>query len=171
MKSPRFSPWFCALLFFLFSSYSAATVPIEDWRPVDPAELSLKSATVERDADAEALFWEVKIDDSVEGDLIFSHYLRIKVFTDRGRESQSKVDLPFGRLYGSEVKIRDIAGRTIKPDGTFVELKKEDVFDRTIVKASGVKVKAKSFAMPAVVAGSIIEYRWKEVRVNQSANY
>lgn len=39
------------------------------------------------------------------------------------------------------------------------------------MKASGVKVKAKSFAMPAVEAGCIIEYRWREVRINQSANY
>jgi hypothetical protein len=171
MKSPLISPWFCALVFFLFSIHAAAAITGEDWRPVDPAELSLKSATVEKDADAEALFWEVKIDDSANGDLIFSHYVRIKVFTDRGRESQSKIDLPYGKLYGSEVKINDIAGRTIKSDGSIVELKKEDVFERTIVKASGVKVKARSFAMPAVEAGCIIEYRWKEVRMNQSANY
>lgn len=171
MKSPRLPLRFCALVLFLFSSHAAATVPVEDWRPVDPAELSLKSPTVERDADAEALFWEVKIDDSADGDLIFSHYVRIKVFTDRGRESQSKVDLPYGRLYGSEIKINDIAGRTIHSDGSIVDLKKDDVFERTIVKASGVKVKAKSFAMPAVEPGCIIEYRWKEVRLNQSANY
>jgi hypothetical protein len=170
MKSPRFSLPLCALVFFLFSGSTTATIKVEDWRPVDPAELSLKNATVEKDADAEALFWEVKIDDA-EGDLIFNHYIRIKVFTDRGRESQSKVDLPFGQLRGSEIQIKDIAGRTIKSDGSIIELKKEDVFERTIVKASGVKVKAKSFAMPAVEAGCIIEYRWKEVRVKQSAHY
>src|SRR4029453_8029565 len=45
------------------------------------------------------------------------------------------------------------------------------VFERTIVKTSGIRVKARSFAMPAVEAGSIIEYRWREVRVNQIANY
>jgi hypothetical protein len=143
----------------------------DDWRPIDPAELALKTSVVEKDADAEALFWEVRIDDHPDGDLIFTHYLRIKVFTDRGRESQSKIDLPFGRLYGSEIKIKDIAARTIKADGSIVELKKDDVFERTIVKASGVKVKAKSFAMPAVEAGCVIEYRWREVRVNQSADY
>jgi hypothetical protein len=159
------------LVVFLFSSYSFASIAFDDWRPVDPAELALKKSTVEKDADAEALFWEVKIDDSAEGDLVFNHYVRIKVFTDRGRESQSRIDLPFGRLYGSEIKIKDIAGRTIKSDGSFVELKKDDVFERTVVKASGVKVKAKSFAMPAVEAGCIIEYRWREVRINQSANY
>ena len=143
----------------------------EDWKPVDQAELALKSPTVEKEADAEGLFWEVKIDDNPDGNLIFNHYLRVKVFTDRGRESQSKVDLPYGKLYGGEVKIEDIAARTIKPDGSIVELNKKDIFERTIVKASGLKVKAKSFAMPAVEPGCIIEYRWREVRVRRDANY
>ncbi|HEX8141649.1 MAG TPA: DUF3857 domain-containing protein [Pyrinomonadaceae bacterium] len=143
----------------------------DEWKPVDPAELALKAPVVERDADAEAIFWEVRIDDGAVGELIFTHYLRVKVFTERGRESQSKIDIPFGKIFGSNIKIKDIAARTIKPDGTIVELKKEDVFERDVIKVSGVKVKAKSFAMPSVEAGSIIEYRWREVRVNQSANY
>src|SRR6185503_17824213 len=79
--------------------------------------------------------------------------------------------LLFGKLYGSEVKIKDIAARTIKPDGSIVELKKEDIYERTVVKGSGLKYKAKSFAMPAVEPGCIIEYRWREVRVNSDANY
>lgn len=148
-----------------------ATAAVEDWKPVDPAELSLKAPTVEKEADAEGLFWEVRIDDSPDGDLIFNHYLRVKVFTERGRESQSKIDLPFGNLYGGEVKIKDIAARTIKPDGSIVELKKEDIFERTIVKVSGLKVKARSFAMPSVEPGCIIEYRWREVRVKDTAHY
>jgi hypothetical protein len=143
----------------------------DDWRPIDPADLALKVPVVEKEADAEAIFWEVRIDDNPEGDLIFTHYIRIKVFTDRGRESQSKVDIPFGNLFGGEVKIKDIAARTIKPDGAIVELKKDDVFERTIVKVSGLKMKARSFAMPAVEPGSIIEYRWREIRVNRNANY
>jgi hypothetical protein len=127
---------------------------------------------VEKDADdAEALFWEVRIDDDPEGDLIFTHYIRIKVFTNRGRESQSKIDIPFGKFYGREIKIKDIAARTIRPDGSIVELKQDDVFERTIVKTSGAKVKAKSFAMPAVEPGCIIEYRWREIRVQQDADY
>ena len=143
----------------------------EDWKPIDPADLSLKSSTVEKEADAEGLFWEVRIDDNPEGDLIFNHYLRVKVFTDRGRESQSKIDLPYGNLSGNQIKISDIAARTIKADGTIVELKKEDIFERTIVKVSGLKVKARSFAMPAVEPGCIIEYRWREVRSDTDASY
>lgn len=83
----------------------------------------------------------------------------------------SKIDIPFGQIYGSNVKIKDIAARTIKADGTIVDVKKDDVFERTIVKTGGLKLKAKSFALPGIEPGCIIEYRWREVRVNQSANY
>src|SRR5215510_1015364 len=120
---------------------TTTTAAGDDWKPIDPAELALKTPTVEKDADAEGLFWEVRIDDNPDGNLIFNHYLRVKVFTDRGRESQSKIDLPFGNLFGGQVKIQDIAARTIKPDGSIVELNKKDIFERTIVKASGLKMK------------------------------
>src|SRR5262249_54212883 len=94
-------------------------------------------------------------------------YIRVKVFTDRGREAQSKIEIP----YLSRTEIKDIAARTIKPDGSIVELKKEDVFEKTIVKKSGLKLKAKSFAMPAVEPGAVIEYRWREIRKDNLTNY
>src|SRR4051794_8241832 len=107
------------VLFVSVVGFAALPVPAadEDWKPIDPAELTLKTPVVEKEADAEGLFWEVRIDDSPDGDLIFTHYLRVKVFTERGRESQSKIDLPFGNLYGGEIKIKDIAARTVKADG------------------------------------------------------
>ena len=48
---------------------------------------------------------------------------------------------------------------------------KDATLERTIVKAGGIKVKAKSFAMPAVQVGSVIEYRWKETRYDQVSDY
>jgi uncharacterized protein DUF3857/transglutaminase superfamily protein len=165
---PSFLP--TLLLLCLFAAFAApAFASYDDWKPIDPAHLAMKAPVVESDADAEGLFWEVRMDDNEQGDLIFTHYLRVKVFTDRGRESQSKIDLLYGKLYGSEIKISDIAARTIKTDGTIIELKKADIFDRTVVKASGLKYKAKSFAMPGVEPGCIIEYRWRETRVNKNA--
>ena len=142
----------------------------DDWRQVTPEELTAKTPTVEKDADAEAIFWEVKIDDDEQG-LILTHYVRIKIFTDRGKETQSKVEIPFGKFFGRETKISDIAARTIKPDGTIVELQKSDIFETTQVKASGTKVKVKSFAVPGIEVGAIIDYRWREIRPNASANY
>lgn len=154
---------FFALICFLFAAVPA--VAGDDWRPIDPGQLAMKAPVVEKDADAEAIFWEVRINDAAE-DLVFSHYIRIKVFTERGKESQSRIDIPFN----GRNRIVDIAGRTIKPDGSIVELKKDAIFERMIVKVGGFKVKAKTFAMPSVEPGVIIEYRWKEIRPNQLAN-
>jgi uncharacterized protein DUF3857/transglutaminase superfamily protein len=103
--------------------------------------------------------------------LIFNHYVRVKIYTDRGKETQSKIQIPFGKFFGTEIKIQDIAARTIKPDGTVVDLKKEDVFESTQVKSSGAKIKVKSFVVPAIEPGVIVDYRWREIRVRASANY
>jgi len=155
-------------VFFTLICFLLAAVPAlagDDWRPIDPAHLAMKAPVVEKDADAEAIFWEVRINDAAQ-DLEFTHYIRIKVFTERGKESQSKIDITFS----GRNRIVDIAGRTIKPDGSIVELKKDAIFERTIIKVGGFKVKAKTFAMPSVEPGVIIEYRWKEIRPNQLAN-
>ncbi len=98
---------------------------------------------------------------------VLYHYLRIKVFNQRGCEAQGTQDIP----YSGKRTISDIAGRTIKPDGTILELKKDAIFRRDIVKAGGLKVRAMSFAMPAVEPGVIIEYRWREVREGELADY
>jgi Domain of Unknown Function with PDB structure (DUF3857) len=150
--------------------FSATARAGDDWKPLDPADLASKTPVVEKDADAEAIFWEVHLADEVDGGMprtVLRHYLRIKIFTDRGRESQTRIDIPYLKNWS----IKDIAARTIKSDGKIIELKKEDVFERTIVKSSGLKLKAKSFAMPGVEPGAIIEYRWKEVRNDRLANY
>ncbi|MEP6945411.1 MAG: DUF3857 domain-containing protein [Acidobacteriota bacterium] len=130
----------------------------KDWRPVTPAELQMKTGQVETDADAEAIFWEVRIDDSSDEDLFRQHYVRVKIFTERGREKYSKFDIPFAK----GTKIKDLAARVIKADGSIVDVKKEDILEREIVRANGIKVRAKSFAVPNIEPGVIVEYRYKE---------
>jgi len=153
-----------SLLSWLLSALLAAVLSQaifagDDWRPVTPEELAMKTGKVEPDADAEAIFWEVRIDDSSDEKLSMQHYVRVKIFTDRGREKYSKFDIPFSK----GMKIRDLAARVIKADGSAVEIQKDDIFERDIVKANGVKVRAKSFAVPNLEPGVIIEYRYREV--------
>jgi hypothetical protein len=131
----------------------------KNWREISPAELQAKAPRVEPDADAEAIFWEVRIDDSADSELAMKHYVRVKIFTERGREKYSKFDIPFTR----GIKIKDIAARIVKPDGTTVEIGKQDIFEREIVKVNKVKIKAKSFAVPNIEPGVIVEYRYREV--------
>ena len=148
----------------------AASAAGDDWKRVTPEERALASPRVDRTADAEALFWDIRLEDRCDAsgcETEFSHYLRIKVFTEAGVQATSRVDIP----YSKSVHIDDIAARTVHADGSEIQLKKSDIFDRTIVKARGVKVQARSFVLPAVEVGSIIEYRWTEVRIDQLSTY
>jgi hypothetical protein len=145
---------------------SASAQDKAEWRPVTPAELELKKPTVEPDADAEAIFWEVRLDDKKSSKLSYKHYVRVKIFTERGREKFSKFDIPF--LKGK--KVENVAARVIKSDGSIVELKPEDVFERDILTVRKVKVKAKSFAVPGIEPGVIVEYQYDEIIKGDSAN-
>lgn len=144
----------CAFSFFAAVSFGQD----KTWRAITPEELGLKTPVAEAGADAEAIFWDVWIDDSSLDDLSMRHYVRVKVFTERGREKYSKFDIPY--LRGT--KIKDLAARVVKPDGTSVEVTEKDIFDREIVRAGGLKLKAKSFAVPNIEPGVIVEYRYKE---------
>jgi hypothetical protein len=140
------------LLLALFCIQAALA---SDWKPIDPALLSKTAPSVEKDADVEGIFWEVRVNGSE-----LSHYLRLKVFNERGIEIAKQVDL----AYPDSVRIKDIEGRTIRPDGSIVELAKDAVFERTLASTRSYKVMIKSFAMPAVEPGVIVEYQYKEIR-------
>lgn len=151
------------LLAALWCVLSAATArAADDWQPVGADLLGQNEPLVEKEADAEAIFWQVRLDDENNGDprSVLSHYIRVKIFNERGAEAQGKVDIP----YWNNMSIKDVNARTIKSDGTIIELKKDAVFERTLIRASGIKVKAKSFALSGVEPGAIVEYRWRELR-------
>lgn len=163
------------MLAALFAAFTAVAAQDKGWRPITPAELELKSPKVEAGSDAEAIFWDVRVDDELGSGFhtTLDHYLRIKIFTDRGRDEYAKVDIPYGKFPLSEVdiSIRDIVARTIKPDGTIVNVAPADIFDQEIVKGRGLRYKSRSFVFPGVTAGSIIEYRWREIRRNTLSFY
>jgi hypothetical protein len=149
---------------------SVNIVNITQWLPVTDAERNLKAPQIDPNAGAEALFWRVHIMDELRGqdpEAVLFNYIRIKIFNRRGCDTQGTQSIEY---WGSRV-ITDVAGRTIKPDGTILELGKDAIFQRDIVKANGRKLKAVSFAMPGVEPGVIIEYRWRERRHNELAEY
>ncbi len=147
-----------AILLFIFTAGVYAQKAAE-WRPIAPADLQATKPVVEPDADAEALIWETRVDDSDDSKLVRKNYVRLKIFTERGREKFAKVDIPF--IKGMS-KIKDIAARVVKPDGTAIVLAEKDIFEREIVRANGVKIRAKSFAVPNIEPGVIVEYQYRE---------
>lgn len=138
----------------------------KDWRPVSAADLSDTRSKVEPNADAEAIFWEVYVNDSSATALALEHYVRVKVYTEKGREDYAKKDIYFTK----GMRIREIEARVTKPDGSVVYLNKDDVMEREVVRASGIKVRAKSFALPGLEVGSIIEFKYREVINDGAAN-
>lgn len=168
LSFPRQRPY--ALLFSLCAvlalAASAAAGDAVEWRPVTPAELKMDKPVVEPDADAEAIFWEITLDDKKRTKMTMSHYVRVKIFTERGREKFSKFDIPFVK----GIKIENVAARVIRPDGSVTELQPGDIFEREIVKAGKLKVRAKSFAVPNIEPGVIVEYQYEEVRKNDSVS-
>jgi hypothetical protein len=140
------------------------------WRPVTPQELALAAPKVEAGADAEALFHEIDVYDTFDGGLmslrsVQRHYVRVKIFTEAGKQSQGHAEITY-----SGGSIVDVAGRTIKPDGTVLELGKSEVFDREVERGRNKKTKRMTtFALPGVEPGSIIEYRWTYQSVDRLA--
>ncbi len=102
--------------------------------------------------DAVILYHEETADDNK------SHayfYIRMKILTDKGKDRAS-VEIPYD---GASVHIIDIKARTIAPDGTITPFSGK-AFDSTIVKGRGVKYLAKTFSLPNVQVGSIIEWKY-----------
>jgi hypothetical protein len=131
----------------------------------------MKTPVVDKDAGVEALFWRVHIRDEVVGgrdvQRVLYHYVRLKIFDEKGKESAATIDLPFS----DKTSIMYVAGRTVKADGTELELKNDSVYQRDLVRAGHTRLRVKSFAMPGVEPGAIVEYRWKEISFEPSSLY
>jgi hypothetical protein len=125
----------------------------QDWLPISQEELKMTSEPKAPGAPAIYLYRQVDRDDNGPYE---REYARIKILTEEGR-SNATIEIRF--LKGTE-KVRDIEARTIHPDGTIVDFKGE-IFEKTIVKAKGLKYVAKIFTMPDVRVGSIVEYRYR----------
>ncbi|MBP6002170.1 MAG: DUF3857 domain-containing protein [Pyrinomonadaceae bacterium] len=150
------------LIFFAITLLASVGVPAQDgdWRPVTNPELQMKVGKIDPAADAEIIFWDMKIDDSSRYEIVNEYYVRVKVFTDRGVQQFSTIDLAFS---GSSV-VKDVQARVINPDGTIRLIRNADILTRKISEEAGKKKKAKYFTVTDLGVGSIVEYRYKYVR-------
>jgi hypothetical protein len=129
----------------------------DDWLPIDPADLAMKDNPKQPGGDAMILYRDVKVDVSTantSGDAEHE-YDRIKIFTQEGTK-QGHVEVEFDKKFDNVVHVE---GRTIKPDGSIVRFDGQ-ILETTIEKYSGRKVLVKSFTLPDVTPGCIIEYRY-----------
>ncbi|MGA1986899.1 MAG: DUF3857 domain-containing protein [Candidatus Sulfotelmatobacter sp.] len=136
------------------------------FQPVSPEELKMTSEPLAPGAPAIILYREVYRDDCgitchspnvgvMSADRFEDDYIRIKILTEAGRK-YGEVEIPLSNEVGA---VDNINARTIRPDGSIVDFKGQ-VFEKTILKAKGLKYVAQTFAMPDVQVGSIIEYSY-----------
>jgi hypothetical protein len=140
------------------------------WPPLSDTDRALKAPIVEKDAGAEILQWRVHVVDEYTGqDLqrVSYNFIRLKIFDEKGKEKAATIDLP----YREPGAILDVAARTIKADGSILEVDKKTIYKRDLVRSGGRNAKVVSFALPAVEAGSIVEYRWKQTEDDNRFRY
>ena len=142
---------FVGLCLFVFPSRAAA----DDWRPVSADDLALKDNPKQPGADAMVLYRQVDVD-AKNASVI--NYLQVKIFTAAGVKAQSDIELEYDKANES---IQAVHARTIQPDGTISEFNGQ-TFDKEIVKGRGIKVLAKTFTIPNVHPGTVIEYRYRQ---------
>jgi hypothetical protein len=126
-----------------------------EWQPISPEELQMKGEPKAPKAAAIYLYRQVDRDDSEYSESIYS---RIKILTDEGRK-YANIEIPY---FERSERIRGLEARIIHPDGRIVEFD-GTVYEKPLVKARGVKKMSKSFTLPGVEVGSIIEYRYRRL--------
>jgi hypothetical protein len=142
-----------AALFLAATIVIAPSVRADDWLPISPGELSMTSDPKAPGAPAIYLYRQVDRLDSPRGGNE-RNYVRIKILTEAGRD-YANIEIP----YSGKEDISNIHARTIRPDGSIANFDGQ-VFKTTMKKKGDSKSLVKSFTVPDVQVGSIIEYRF-----------
>lgn len=138
--------------FVLFLAGSMAFAQKESWLPIAPEDLQVKEVPGDPGAAAIQLYYAHYIDDNLHSQFF---YHRIKVLNDKGTR-YADVEIP---IFIPNSSITDLKARTIHPDGKIIDFSGK-AFEKTIIKGQGIKYLAKSFTLPEVTVGSIIEYKY-----------
>ena len=124
----------------------------EGFQPISAEELKMTSEPLAPGAPAIILYRQVDRDDNGRT----SHqddYVRIKILTEEGRK-YANVEIPFFKESQDVVHVR---ARTIRPDGSIAEFDGK-VFEKSLVRGRGSRFLVKTFTLPDVQVGGIIEY-------------
>jgi len=142
----------------------SSSASADDLLPISPEELKMTSDPKAPGALAVNLYRQVDRDDQANRE---TNYIRIKILTDEGRK-YGDVAIP---LYKQGEQINNIRARTIRPDGSIVNFDGK-IYLAPLLKGKNLKIMAKTFTLPDVQAGSIIEYRyissWEQYQIYDS---
>ena len=110
--------------------------------PPSPESLALRSSPLSRE-----IFDDIRHSARIQA--------RIKILTDEGRK-YADVSIPYDR---KNLDLAAISGRTVHPDGKIISFEGKP-FDKTMFRGKDIRYNVKTFTLPDVQIGSIIEYRY-----------
>lgn len=123
------------------------------WRDVTPEELAMTSEPLAPGATAIYLYRQIDQDHEVGLDRV---YQQLKVLSEAGR-NHANVQIAYRK---QQETISGVEARVIHADGTIVPFT-DTVYERPLVASRSAGVHIKSFTLPDVRVGSIIEYRFR----------
>lgn len=144
----RFSLIVCMATSFLTS----ARAQDQEFGQPSPDELKMTSIAEQPGAPAVVLSHEEICDDNYH---YCSMYKRIKILTEAGISKYSDVSLYSYRGYS----VAEVRARTIHSDGSIVNFEGKPL-DKVVYKGRDQRLNVKSFSVPDVRVGSMIEYRY-----------
>jgi hypothetical protein len=139
-------------LFVAVNAFSRNESASAEFRDPTPAEKAMTSVDFAPGASAVILNWHQLVDDK---NAFRTEYFRIKILTEEGKK-YGDVEVPHINLLAD---VNHIKARTLRPDGTIAQYDGK-TFDKVVVKVGGVRLISKTFTLPDVQVGSIIEYRY-----------
>jgi hypothetical protein len=143
---------FPGVIVFLMLAAAALHASNDDWPSIAPEDLKMTSISEQPGAPAVILYRQEFYDDKNNSYFI---YRRIKVLTEAGR-NYADVELPYVR---GAFKFTQISARTVQPDGTVINFEGKPL-DKIVLKAHGIKERVKTFSLPNVQVGSILDIRY-----------
>jgi len=136
-----------------------------EFPPVTADDWTLPEDSTGEQHDAIMLLERMELDDTkLDKEKVFATiHRRLRVLTPEGR-SWGDVNIP---VFHSDQKVLEIQGRTVGPNGSINELTEDQIFEKVVLKAEGVKIKQFSFSLPGLSDDCIVEYYYK-VRLPES---
>jgi hypothetical protein len=126
------------------------------WAPVTSADWSIHADSAKGIRSAVIIFEKLIEDDQdlLNNECYLTLYRRIKIFNTEGR-TWGDVTVP---PMSSAQKVEEIRGRTVPPGGAEIPLQESQVREKEIFQSEGLRVRQKSFSMPGITDGCILEY-------------
>jgi len=144
------------LAFAIFATFDLFMVRAQvppAWPPVPPEELALKDNAFDPGSPAMILEYEVQTDNTKSTETV---YKRIKVFREEGKK-YGDIEIRYVEKF---TKVEEIRARVTSSSG-----KSEDfngaIYDKEVIKVKKFLYNAKTFTLPNIEVGSVIEYSYR----------